>query len=163
MGHARLHSTQKYTRILPSELKRVHAKAHPGERRSRDLPAADPTGFFGRGAVRICIDTFIMICHRLTSPRVIIVLGISINAGFLISALVKGGEVLELGGLTALGLLPYILLGWFASDPRSEWGLKSTILVFDNGRSCFVYHHNHFAKALTICSSCYSCPCGSLS
>jgi integrase/recombinase XerD len=43
MGHARLHTTQKYTRILPAELKRVHAKTHPAERRpNRILPKTNP-------------------------------------------------------------------------------------------------------------------------
>lgn len=43
MGHANLTTTQKYTRIVPAELKRAHLRSHPTERRWNDkLPHADP-------------------------------------------------------------------------------------------------------------------------
>lgn len=37
LGHAVLQTTQIYTRILPTDLKKVHSKTHPGERRRRGL------------------------------------------------------------------------------------------------------------------------------
>jgi site-specific recombinase XerC len=45
LGHASLKTTQKYTRIVPEELKRAHLNAHPSERGKRELPAADPVRF----------------------------------------------------------------------------------------------------------------------
>jgi integrase/recombinase XerD len=43
MGHADLCTTQKYTRIVPAELKRIHSAAHPAERRRGKLPKAKPS------------------------------------------------------------------------------------------------------------------------
>jgi integrase/recombinase XerD len=50
MGHASLKTTQKYTRIVPEELKRAHLRAHPAERRQGRLrlPKADPVRFADR-------------------------------------------------------------------------------------------------------------------
>jgi integrase/recombinase XerD len=45
MGHADLRTTQKYTRIVPAELKRVHARAHPGEYRRGVFPQVEPVRF----------------------------------------------------------------------------------------------------------------------
>ena len=42
MGHADLRTTEKYTRIVPQELKRIHTAAHPSERHRGKLPTADP-------------------------------------------------------------------------------------------------------------------------
>jgi len=43
MGHAKLRTTQIYTQIIPKELKRVHQKSHPSERRRCRLPQVKPT------------------------------------------------------------------------------------------------------------------------
>jgi integrase/recombinase XerD len=43
MGHASLKTTQKYTRIVPAELKRMHAAAHPAERKCGKLPDVKPS------------------------------------------------------------------------------------------------------------------------
>lgn len=48
MGHASLKTTQKYTRIVPEELKRAHHRAHPSEKQQRKLPEVDPIGFSDR-------------------------------------------------------------------------------------------------------------------
>jgi integrase/recombinase XerD len=42
MGHASLKTTQKYTHIMPAELKRAHSAAHPAERRRRGFPDVCP-------------------------------------------------------------------------------------------------------------------------
>jgi integrase/recombinase XerD len=42
MGHSDLRTTQKYTRIVPAELKRAHARSHPRERRTEKLPQPSP-------------------------------------------------------------------------------------------------------------------------
>jgi integrase/recombinase XerD len=42
MGHASLKTTQKYTHIMPAELKRAHSAAHPVERRRRGFPEVSP-------------------------------------------------------------------------------------------------------------------------
>lgn len=43
LGHADLRTTEKYTRIVPAELKRIHRAAHPAEKRRGKLPEAKPT------------------------------------------------------------------------------------------------------------------------
>lgn len=48
MGHTSLKTTQKYTRIVPEELKRAHTRAHPSEKQQRKLPAVNPIGFSDR-------------------------------------------------------------------------------------------------------------------
>jgi integrase/recombinase XerD len=45
LGHADLRTTQKYTRIVPEELKRAHLRAHPSERGKHRLPQVDPVRF----------------------------------------------------------------------------------------------------------------------
>ncbi len=45
MGHSDLRTTQKYTRIVPAELKRAHARSHPGEYRRGALPYMEPVRF----------------------------------------------------------------------------------------------------------------------
>lgn len=42
MGHEDLGTTQKYTNVVPAELKRAHLKAHPTERRRTDLSYPKP-------------------------------------------------------------------------------------------------------------------------
>jgi integrase/recombinase XerD len=42
MGHATLKTTQKYLRIVPQELKRVHQRSHPSNNRKWKLPESDP-------------------------------------------------------------------------------------------------------------------------
>jgi integrase/recombinase XerD len=42
MGHVSLKTTQRYTQIVPTELKRIHRAAHPAERRAGAFPAVDP-------------------------------------------------------------------------------------------------------------------------
>ena len=42
MGHASLKTTQKYLRIVPAELKRAHARAHPSNNRKWKLPDSAP-------------------------------------------------------------------------------------------------------------------------
>jgi integrase/recombinase XerD len=50
LGHSSLKTTQKYTRIVPEELKRAHLRAHPSEKRQGrlNLPNADPVSFAQR-------------------------------------------------------------------------------------------------------------------
>ena len=50
MGHASLKTTQKYTRIVPEELKRAHTRAHPSEKRQGrlELPNVNPVSFSDR-------------------------------------------------------------------------------------------------------------------
>jgi integrase/recombinase XerD len=50
MGHACLTTTQKYTRIVPEELKRVHLRSHPCEKRQGrlKLPEVEPRQFHCR-------------------------------------------------------------------------------------------------------------------
>jgi len=48
MGHAFLTTTQKYTRIVPDELKRAHLRSHPAEKRYWKLPGADPVRLANR-------------------------------------------------------------------------------------------------------------------
>lgn len=46
LGHTHLYTTQRYTKVVPMQLKRVHGKTHPCERRSRILGDADPKRFY---------------------------------------------------------------------------------------------------------------------
>jgi integrase/recombinase XerD len=46
LGHANLSTTQRYTRVLPKSLKRVHARSHPAERRRTAPRAIDPKQYW---------------------------------------------------------------------------------------------------------------------
>ena len=35
LGHAKISTTQKYTNVIPIELKKAHAASHPGEHRAK--------------------------------------------------------------------------------------------------------------------------------
>lgn len=46
LGHASLRTTQRYTRVVPVALKRVHARSHPAERRRTATRPVDPKQYW---------------------------------------------------------------------------------------------------------------------
>jgi integrase/recombinase XerD len=46
LGHASLRTTQRYTRVVPASLKRVHARTHPAERQRSAPHTVDPKQYW---------------------------------------------------------------------------------------------------------------------